>query len=141
MNNYGLDCNSGCGGIGSNLFQKIARYAPLNYHICLVDGDIVEERNIVRQCFTKADVGRNKAECLAHKANNQLINRFSYHPYYLDTSGEGSIHLLGVLGLLEFPEYSGRVDNLIIFGCVDNHPARRRLENYLQSSNARIKFS
>ena len=127
----------GVGGIGSNLFQKLARYAPLNYHICLIDGDTVEPKNIERQCFTQADIGKNKAECLSHKANNQIGQRFSYYPYYLDTNPVGENQLHKVIGQdsNESRHYS-EIRNLIIFGCVDNHPTRKMLEFFAAHSNA-----
>lgn len=127
----------GVGGIGSNLFQKLARYAPLNYHIMLVDGDTVEAKNIERQCFTKNDIGKNKAECLAHKATNQLGNRFNYHPYYLDTKFDKTKKLLETLGIVNPNQFYPYIKNLVIFGCVDNHPARRVLEKHVQHIRAK----
>jgi PRTRC genetic system ThiF family protein len=61
----------GCGGTGSHIAQSIAR---LCHHsadterpiaVSFVDGDTVEDRNVGRQLFSAADIGRNKAQTLA----------------------------------------------------------------------------
>lgn len=122
----------GVGGIGSNLFQKLARYAPINYNILLVDGDTVEAKNIERQCFTKNDIGKNKAECLAHKANNQLLNRFKHYPYYLETK---NMDKLAKQFESIIPRQHGKT---IIFGCVDNHPTRKALEHILSENEVML---
>ena len=65
-------CLVGCGGTGSFLARDLARLAvhcretggpqiSLNF----LDDDRVEPKNIGRQLFAAADVGKNKAEVLA----------------------------------------------------------------------------
>ena len=59
----------GAGGIGSNLMEPLARV--LAYHpdgtknMTIVDGDVYEEKNQIRQLFDAEYVGSNKAEALA----------------------------------------------------------------------------
>lgn len=60
----------GCGSVGSCLGEHLARYGISKF--VLWDADFVEEKNIVNQMFTLADVGRPKVEALAdiiHRIN------------------------------------------------------------------------
>lgn len=67
--------SAGCGGTGGFLAWELARIAyhmkeacrPLN--LTFVDPDVVEEKNIGRQNFCPAEVGRFKAEVLAERFN------------------------------------------------------------------------
>lgn len=69
----------GCGGTGSYLAQNAARLAVHSragggpeIQIILMDGDSVEEKNVGRQLFCPAEVGRNKAMTLAARLNAAL---------------------------------------------------------------------
>lgn len=62
----------GCGGTGSHIAQALARLAAHcrdsgGPHMILgfIDGDTVEAKNVGRQLFSAADIGRNKAVALA----------------------------------------------------------------------------
>lgn len=62
----------GCGGTGSHLAQSLARLAAHCHdtggpavQLVFVDGDTVEAKNVGRQLFSAADVGKNKAQVLA----------------------------------------------------------------------------
>lgn len=60
----------GCGGTGSRLIPAIAQLMStlttlISPEMVLVDFDVVEDKNLSRQNFAKADVGKNKAEALA----------------------------------------------------------------------------
>ncbi len=60
----------GCGGTGGHIAPHLYRllyalYRPVRFILC--DGDIVEARNLVRQNFTPADLGENKAKVLAER--------------------------------------------------------------------------
>jgi len=91
----------GCGGIGCWLALCLAKSFPPD-HIHLIDGDIVEERNLDRQLFSDSDIGSNKAKVLAGIINANFVSD------YIDAS---------------FSPDSGS----LVFGCVDNHPARREI--------------
>ena len=58
----------GCGGTGGHIAPHLYRllyslFRPAKVILC--DGDIVEKKNLVRQNFIAADLGKNKAEVLA----------------------------------------------------------------------------
>lgn len=66
----------GCGGVGSWLAPNLAM---LTRDITLVDGDILEEKNLNRQLFSRDDIGRNKAEVLA--ARHELLHLPKFYSY------------------------------------------------------------
>lgn len=62
----------GCGGTGSHIAQTLARLAAHcrdtggpQLDLTFIDGDTVEAKNVGRQLFSVADIGRNKAQVLA----------------------------------------------------------------------------
>jgi PRTRC system ThiF family protein len=62
----------GCGGTGSHIAQGLARLAAHcrdsggpQIALAFMDGDTVEHKNVGRQLFSVADVGKNKAQVLA----------------------------------------------------------------------------
>ncbi|HYF94451.1 MAG TPA: ThiF family adenylyltransferase [Symbiobacteriaceae bacterium] len=107
----------GAGGIGSALFQDLCRFLPLTMDIHLVDGDVVEGKNVQRQMFSKRHLRRNKAECLAETATIALEQaRIYYHPQYLTEPGQ-------------LDQIAGNYKKgIVLVGAVDNHPARRVME-------------
>ena len=73
----------GCGGNGSHLLPQLARMTATNEKISIVlyDGDTVEPKNLIRQHFCSADIGKNKAEVLA--ARYAVLNpRISFVPEF-----------------------------------------------------------
>lgn len=147
----------GCGGTGGYLLKHVchllwglreqrraARDAPQMFgepppgedgvpEVMLVDGDVVERKNVVRQDFLPADVGRPKALVLAER--------------YSAAYG---------LTVRAYPRYVGRQTPLeeiapeggIVAGCVDNAPTRALLHVklstysdvvYLDSGNAGVQ--
>ena len=68
----------GAGGTGGHIAPHLYRllYAlerPVRFIIC--DGDIVEEKNLVRQNFTPADLGENKAKVLAELWGDRIFEK------------------------------------------------------------------
>lgn len=51
----------GYGGIGSILLRELVIQYP-QVEITIYDGDVVEEKNLLRQEFTHSDIGRQKVE-------------------------------------------------------------------------------
>lgn len=67
----------GCGGTGSRIIAPLIQTikqarSSIDPCIYLVDGDIVEEKNLTRQNFIKPDVGRNKAIVLAERYSQAM---------------------------------------------------------------------
>ncbi len=113
----------GCGGTGSHLLPNILQYigscklkAPGTYKdpsILLIDGDVVEEKNLVRQRFTQKDVGENKASALGRRYGSIFGIRLQSVEGYIKSSKD----LLKLLNLHAEQE-------LILIGTVDNNRAR-----------------
>jgi len=127
----------GCGGTGGRLIPVIAQhianhnndvinnpssreYLKGQLKLLLVDGDVVEAKNLKRQNFFSFDVSKYKAECLAER----------YSALY----GINIEFFNGIFSECDFA--LGRNDhglhnkNLIIFDCTDNSNARRSIEAY-----------
>jgi molybdopterin/thiamine biosynthesis adenylyltransferase len=113
----------GCGGTGSHLLPNILQYigskqmagGTLKPEIILIDGDIVEEKNLIRQRFTYSDLGENKAEALARRYSGVFGMKLMASAEFLETS-ENLRKLIKDHGTAE--------GNLILIGAVDNHRAR-----------------
>lgn len=115
----------GCGGTGSHLLPNILQYLWAQQtkdkkelpEIVLVDGDTVEQKNLVRQRFTSADLNLNKAAALARRYTSAFGIRM--HAF------EGYISDVDQLMKLAPPDRPN-----IIIGAVDNHRARMVMWQY-----------
>ena len=76
--------------------------------LVLVDGDTVEERNLLRQNFYPCDLGKNKAQALAERLSRSYSRPVAYHPFHLDIRNPGL-----------------RAE--LIVGCVDNPSGRKAI--------------
>lgn len=77
----------GTGGTGGYIVPQLYRllYAldrPIWVILC--DGDLVEEKNLGRQNFIEADLGKNKAMVLAERYSNAFGIETSYIPQYVE---------------------------------------------------------
>lgn len=66
----------GAGGTGAEVLRGLAKMAlaarelhSVEVPVQVMDGDLVSPANLVRQPFTRGDIGRNKAECLVNRYN------------------------------------------------------------------------
>ena len=119
----------GAGGTGGHIAPHLYRllYAlerPVRFILC--DGDIVEEKNLVRQNFTPADLGENKAKVLAERYSSVFGMETEYVPEFIE-SGE---RLFSMLQARTFPTrpywHSPTVKELVILiGAVDNNKSRK----------------
>jgi molybdopterin/thiamine biosynthesis adenylyltransferase len=89
----------GAGGVGSWLVPSLVRLTSAA-QITVIDMDTLEEKNLDRQLFKPADIGKSKAEALA-----ELYHTHARAEWFSE-------------GALEFDEQ----DWLLV--CVDNHRAR-----------------
>jgi PRTRC genetic system ThiF family protein len=119
----------GCGGTGSFLAQAIARLAVHcrdhggpHLAVTLIDGDQVEPKNVGRQAFGAADVGRNKAQVLAARLNALFGLQINAIPRMLTDQR------LGV---------EGDGVNLLV-GCVDTARGRRAIAAQLEPLSGRM---
>lgn len=118
----------GAGGTGSFAAHSIARLCfELNLsdkcaEIVIIDPDRVEQNNIPRSNFCRAEIGRFKAQTLAERLTlawgleTAYINeKFSYQEHFK-------------------PDRNDYRQIRILVGCVDNHLARREIHRALYES-------
>lgn len=116
----------GAGGTGGYVIRDLARFVysvvlrdpeAANIKITIVDPDIVEEKNVLRQNFMPGDVGKHKAEVMAKRHSMAFGIEIGY---YNCTFGEMSSNIPS--------------SNVVIIGCVDNNKARREIHTHLRNS-------
>ena len=109
----------GAGGTGGYAAPHIYRLIhTLNRpaHFLVADGDIVEEKNLVRQNFIHADLGRNKAAVMAERYASAFGMEIAYLPEFIENED--------ALAALTAPDYS-RKELAILIGAVDNNRSRQ----------------
>lgn len=81
----------GAGGTGGHLVPNLARLISIKnneskqHTLTIIDNDIVEEKNLIRQNFTNNDINKNKAEVLATRYSRAYGLPINYVPSYLES--------------------------------------------------------
>lgn len=130
----------GTGGTGTTFLRDIGRYinnkklsaiggCPI-VKVSLIDGDIVEDKNLERQIFYKRQVGMNKAVAM-----EQMLHR-SYPSVPMQAYGD---YLTDLEQIEKIVSTEANAVPLII-GCVDNHACRILLEEYFSKVSDCIYF-
>lgn len=110
----------GCGSIGSNVAELLARQGVEN--MILWDMDIVESHNIANQLYTEKHVGQPKTEAL--KSILEEINPKLKHTLHLNTNPYKDEFLGG-----------------FVFMCVDNVKTRQAIiDNNMRNRNIEVVF-
>jgi len=122
----------GAGGTGGHIAPHLYRLLysldrPVRFIIC--DGDVVEEKNLVRQNFTPADLGENKAKVLAERYSTVFGMETEYIPSFIETE-ERLRELLTPMFFWQSrpdrPYSQERVEEqVILIGAVDNNRSRQ----------------
>ncbi|MCH4182970.1 MAG: ThiF family adenylyltransferase [Prevotella sp.] len=123
----------GCGGTGSLLARDIPKLlVGSKDELVLIDGDMVEKKNIIRQSYQQQDIGDYKSIALSRKINSLYGPVSTAVDTYL-TKDE----------LFTIIKHNDTIP--IIIGCVDNDSTRKLLENtfkrlkdavYIDSANS-----
>lgn len=118
----------GLGGTGGYLFPNLARLAlnteARKVHITLVDGDIIELKNVNRQNFFQPDVGKNKADLMATRHGRLFGSQYGLVQEYI----EDEDHLKDVI-------YSIPDAVPCVVTCVDNHKTRLMIHDVFNDEN------
>ena len=118
----------GAGGTGGHIAPHLYRllYAldrPVRFVIC--DGDIVEQKNLVRQNFIPADLGENKAKVLAERYATVFGMETEYVPAFVESEEK----LRELLTPQQWRRgYYGDIvttEQVILIGAVDNNKSRQ----------------
>jgi len=120
----------GCGGTGSFLALHLARMAyharearGIHVRLTFVDPDVVEAKNIGRQNFCPAEIGRNKARTLMERYNRAFGLQIRAYAMPIGQAPRDELKE-GVFPLL--------------MGCVDNAAARRVLQRAVHAAMGRL---
>lgn len=109
----------GGGGTGARLVPPLMQMLRRGDHVAIIDDDIVEDRNLLRQHFAARDIGRPKAAVLAERYRKDGIGLASFQTRL--TAENADATLTSIWGAMGAPQVSG----VVVLGCVDNAAARR----------------
>ena len=124
----------GAGGTGGYVIPHLYRlgYAaerPVRIIVC--DGDVVEEKNLIRQNFVEQDVGQNKAQVQAQRYSAAFGIQCEYFPAFIESEQE--------LLSLTSPDFvqcrwnnTPETQRVILLGCVDNNRSRQLCHRIFQ---------
>ena len=131
----------GAGGTGGHIAPHLYRLLHAMerpVEITIADGDIVEEKNLVRQNFAAADLGRNKAQALAERYAAAFGMEARYIPEFIE-SGERLSGLLKPQGMPAWMNPGQYPKELpILIGAVDNNRSRQLCHQVFQESEELI---
>ncbi len=118
----------GAGGTGGYVIPQLYRIAYASKRKCRViiaDGDIVEEKNLIRQNFSSNDIGENKAAVLAERYAEVFGIETEYIPDFIESEKQ-------LYDLLYIPHnrYGSEPQPIsILIGAVDNNRSRIMCNN------------
>lgn len=130
----------GCGGTGSRLIPALVQFirsitkehVPTGWlgttNIVLIDGDIVEQKNLIRQNFIQNDVNKNKAAVLANRYGKHFGMNVVAYPHFIEATDNSATIKGKIANVTGAQLQSG--DDLVIM-CVDSAKARRLILNAL----------
>ncbi len=117
----------GCGGTGSHYIKELGRLlygkggTRNHLRLVLVDGDVVEEKNLVRQAFLKQDIGQNKAQVMAEILDQAYGVKADYYDRYIDSA-------------LDLKKMVREEAVVVLVGCGDNHQCRQSMHKFYMES-------
>jgi len=125
----------GAGGTGSYIAMHLYRLLyclDRRVRIIIADGDSVEKKNLIRQHFTAADLGQNKAKVLAERYASAFSMQAEYIPDFIEDKAR--LRELITPDRVPIDKVSGRRyansnqyldETVILIGAVDNNKSRR----------------
>lgn len=129
----------GCGGTGGWLAPLVAklvrnivnRNANCTFSYALIDNDIVEERNILRQNFLERDIGKPKVLALANRYILELEKNLDF--FNEKITGVKKLNMI-----IKPQAFTDSRRLIILLGCVDNNSTRRLLYKYMNNLPSHI---
>lgn len=127
----------GCGGTGSELLPKILQFLVARQKtynepvppILIIDGDMVEEKNVSRQRFTSQDVGKNKAEVLSERYSDVFgVQITSLNTYIEPKTFPSALKSFWAASHENGTANESRNFRPLIIGAVDNNRARLAIQ-------------
>lgn len=117
----------GAGGNGARVIPPLTQMLRRQDRLFIMDHDIVEDRNLMRQHFTPRDIGQPKALVLA-----QRYQRRELTPTALVTQ----VTATNLLPVLQGLEWSAPRNTLILVGCIDNNQTRGILNTFMTGTTS-----
>lgn len=121
----------GCGGTGSHYIKELGRLlygkggTGNHLRLVLVDGDVVEEKNLVRQNFAPIDQGKNKARVLAERYASVFGMETEYVPSFVEDLDTLMELITPKDWELEPDSFKKTPEMVILLGAVDNNKSRQ----------------
>lgn len=128
----------GAGGTGGHIAPHLYRllYAldrPVRFIIC--DGDVVENKNLVRQNFIPADLGENKAKVLAERYSTVFGMETEYVPSFIETEKQLKELLAPQKWQIGYNYPKKYIyEQVILIGAVDNNKSRQLCHRIFQQA-------
>lgn len=127
----------GAGGTGGYLIPNLARQVSLQNQIrqgeglpphtlTIVDADIVESKNLVRQNFVAQDIGKNKAEVMASRYGRGYQMNINFVADYIKDHQR-------LIDIANTNVHGGQDDAIVLIDCVDNNKTRKIFHDFLNS--------
>jgi len=118
----------GAGGTGGHIAPHLYRLLhtldrPVK--VVIADGDIVEEKNLVRQNFISADLGKNKAQVLAERYATAFGMEIKYIPDFIECGDMLSEHIRPDIYSSSPYSYQRQEGLVVLIGAVDNNRSRQ----------------
>jgi hypothetical protein len=118
----------GAGGTGGHVAPHLYRLlhtVDRSVNVIIADGDIVEEKNLVRQNFISSDLGRNKAQVLAERYASAFGMEVRYIPDFVEDQSK-LVELTKPDIFMSSPYSNQHIEGLsILIGAVDNNRSRQ----------------
>lgn len=128
----------GAGGTGTYFLKEFTRYLAhskrgysIIEHLLIIDGDLVEAKNLSRQSYILDDVGENKAIIMADVLNSSFLEEHSLKWLAYDKYITSTTQLLNLISKGNIP---------ILISCVDNHACRLLCEDIYNVLSSCIYF-
>lgn len=126
----------GAGGTGGYLMRDLVRIISLEnektermhsrdrsqHGITLIDGDVVEEKNLGRQNFVSQDIGKNKADVIASRYGRAFRHPVNVIPEFLTSPNELVDYIFDLRNSSN--RTSDRYLLPVFIDCVDNNATR-----------------
>ena len=132
----------GAGGTGGRLVPLVAQFLKTCSHvidpeIILIDRDIVETKNLLRQNFIRPDVDKNKADVLAYRYSMAFDIKITAIKEFVDDRDGRNL----LINNMPLPSYlNNKNHNSLWIMCVDSAEARRKTLELITSSVGGNKF-
>ncbi|MCR5726449.1 MAG: ThiF family adenylyltransferase [Lachnospiraceae bacterium] len=134
----------GVGGTGGLLANFLCKTLAKRTDVCitLVDADVVEAKNLVRQPYMEEDIGACKSEALAEALQDAYDVSVISEGIFIESAEDISsmfYHAKDVFRMENNIEnYRDDFNEVkILCGCVDNHAARKCMHDYFTGNYSR----